>query len=84
MGKSKKEIRDSVMSHQVVITKMETPPDWSESGADFINQCIQRKPYLRLGSNGIGEVKQHPWFKNVNWEKLLNDEVKAPFIPVSV
>lgn len=70
------------MSHQVEVTKMEIPPGWSETSADFINQCIQRKQYLRLGCNGSGEVKQHPWLKSVDWDKLLHYEVHAPFIPV--
>lgn len=42
---------------------------------------IQRKPVNRLGSNGPEEVKQHPWLKNFPWDKLLNKQLDAPFIP---
>ena len=35
----------------------------------------------RLGLNGPGEVKAHPWFKNFPWKKLEARELKAPYIP---
>lgn len=31
--------------------------------------------------NGPEEVKDHPWFQNYSWEKLINKEHVAPFIP---
>jgi len=34
-----------------------------------------------LGLNGPDEVKAHGWFKNFDWEKLLNKEMAPPFIP---
>ena len=33
----------------------------------------------RLGTNGIQEIKSHPFFRGLNWEKLR--EMKSPFIP---
>lgn len=36
-------------------------------------------PVDRLGSKGGAEVKDHPWFKDVNWEKLLTAD--GSFIP---
>jgi serine/threonine protein kinase len=33
----------------------------------------------RLGFNGADEIKKHPFFKGLNWEKLQTS--KAPFIP---
>jgi hypothetical protein len=34
-----------------------------------------------LGLNGPNEVKNHPWLKTYHWDELLNNRVKAPFIP---
>ncbi|CAL1396325.1 unnamed protein product [Linum trigynum] len=34
---------------------------------------------LRLGTKGAHEIKAHPWFKGVEWEKLY--QMKAAFIP---
>jgi hypothetical protein len=48
---------------------------------DFINRLIQRKPEYRLGYKGIAEIKYHPFFKNVDWEKLSKKQYISPFVP---
>ncbi len=32
--------------------------------------------------NGPDEVKEHPWIKNFNWQKLINKDFTPPYIPV--
>ena len=34
---------------------------------------------LRLGKNGSEEIKSHPFFKGINWQKIR--EMRPPFIP---
>lgn len=46
--------------------------DWSREAIHFCNSLIQRKRERRLGENGIIELKNHPWLKNVNWESITN------------
>ena len=41
-----------------------------------------KDPKKRIGHNGAKEIKEHPWFKKINWENINNKKVKAPFIPV--
>lgn len=49
---------------------------------DFINKLIQRHPKNRLGyKGGIGEIKDHPWLRKYSWKKLMDRELKSPFIP---
>lgn len=63
----------------------EIPPfGWSRESVDFVNRLIQRKPDARLGYHGIDEVKNHPWFKRVDWEKLAEKKLPAPFLPPSI
>ena len=38
-------------------------------------------PKKRLGSRGADEVKQHPFFKGVDFDKVLRKEYKPPFVP---
>ena len=45
---------------------------------------ILRKPENRLGFNGVEEVKEHPWFKKIDWQKLENKKIAAPFLPASI
>jgi len=42
---------------------------------------LQRKPENRLGLNGPSEVKNHSWLRDINWHKLLEKSIRAPFIP---
>lgn len=42
------------------------PPE----AVDFVKQMIQIDPKDRLGKNGVEEIKNHPWFKDVNWNKI--------------
>lgn len=58
----------------------------SDEARDLINQLIQLDPRQRLGANaedkyptGAAQIKAHPWFSDINWETLLEDE--AQFVP---
>ncbi|KAB5581066.1 hypothetical protein GE09DRAFT_461563 [Coniochaeta sp. 2T2.1] len=66
-------------------------PDESEDvvsadAKDLINKLLCMDPAQRLGSNrdekfpsGGAEIRAHPWFRDMNWETLLQDE--AQFVP---
>ncbi|CAD8091896.1 unnamed protein product [Paramecium primaurelia] len=81
LGRSRQEIREQMLAKQAVIKRQEVPPGWSLEAADFTNKLLQRKPQNRLGNNGPDEVKEHPWFKDFSWEKLITKQLIAPFIP---
>ncbi|KAF4983328.1 hypothetical protein FDECE_17325 [Fusarium decemcellulare] len=58
----------------------------SEEAKDLINKLLCMEPQQRLGSNredkfssGGEEIRSHPWFQDVNWDTLLEDE--AEFVP---
>lgn len=50
--------------------------------ADFVNKILQRKPANRLGFNGPNDVKNHMWFKSIDWQKMINKQVDAPYLPI--
>ena len=81
LGRSRKEIKQLIISHQAKIKKEELVEGWSIESMDFINSLLQRKPYKRLGYNSIDEIKNHPWMGCINWESLNKKELLAPFIP---
>ena len=56
---------------------------FSEEAKDLINKLLVIDPNQRLGSgkDGIEKLKQHPYFKNINWEDLKELKVTPPFIP---
>ena len=81
LGRSRKEIKELIISKQANIKKEELPEDWGIVAAEFINSLLQRKPCKRLGYNNISEIKNHPWMKDIDWELLNKKELKAPFLP---
>ncbi|XP_034157434.2 microtubule-associated serine/threonine-protein kinase 1 isoform X2 [Pangasianodon hypophthalmus] len=45
----------------------------------LISALLQTNPLLRLGTGGAVEVKQHPFFADLDWNSLLRQ--KAEFVP---
>jgi len=80
-GKTRKDIRNHILSKQVQIKRHEIPRGWSIEAADFINKTLQRKPVNRLGLNGPEEVKAHPWFKDYPFDDLYESKITPPFVP---
>jgi hypothetical protein len=42
---------------------------------------LRRKNKERLGRNGIYELKEHAWLKNIPWTELYRKELVSPYIP---
>lgn len=63
------------------IREDELPEGWSENARDIINKLIQRKEEIRLGKSGPNEIKDHPWFKDVDWEGIKALKAIPPYIP---
>ncbi|CDW91424.1 protein kinase domain containing protein [Stylonychia lemnae] len=81
-GKSKQQIRESMITKQVQIKDYEVPVDWSSEAADFCNLLLKRRPQDRLGfSFGIQDLKDHAWFKGFDWKALSAQKLKAPWVP---
>ena len=80
-GKTRKEIKEQMMAKEVKINTEYLPDDWEDSNIiDFINKLLKRKKSKRLGANGIFEIKNHPWFKNMSWGKIVNGSFSSPFV----
>ena len=49
---------------------------------DLISKLLDRNAATRLGTKGdFQEVVSHPFFKDVNFEKLTNKEIEPPYKP---
>mmetsp|Transcript_45455 Transcript_45455/g.33230 ORF Transcript_45455/g.33230 Transcript_45455/m.33230 type:complete len:167 (+) Transcript_45455:160-660(+) len=55
----------------------------SSTVTDLLHKLLQKKEANRLGysERDAEEIKEHAFFKDVNWSKLLNREIKPPFVP---
>lgn len=49
-------------------------------------QLLTRDPARRLGSGkeDAGEIKKHPFFKDVNFDDIFNKRIPPPYFPTIV
>ncbi|KAG6833790.1 hypothetical protein H0H87_001222 [Tephrocybe sp. NHM501043] len=55
----------------------------NEDGKQFVKGLLNRNPNHRLGaSRDAAELKEHPFFKSIDWKALALKQVTPPFKPV--
>lgn len=59
--------------------KFSEEPQISNEAKDLISRLLCDVDQ-RLGSRGVDEIKAHPWFRSIQWDKLY--EMEAAFKPV--
>lgn len=47
----------------------------------LLEGLFAKDPSARLGSKGVQDIKNHPWFHNFDWAKLINKKMVPPFKP---
>jgi serine/threonine protein kinase len=60
------------------------PAHISENARSLIDVLLDKNRETRLGAgtDGVDNIKSHPWFASVNWTGLYNKEITPPFIPL--
>ena len=54
----------------------------SDEAKDIINKLLKKNVKNRLGYvSGIVEIKNHPFFKSIDFQEVENKKMKSPFIP---
>lgn len=55
----------------------------SKPAMKLIHGMLQKRPTERLGcmAGGYRDVKHHPFFQEVNFNKLVKKQIKAPWVP---
>ena len=53
----------------------------SDEAKDIIKKLLERNVKKRLGYNGIKEIKEHPFFKDIDFNLIEQKKIPAPFIP---
>lgn len=83
-GIQRKDYKEMIINTVVQVKNEDLPQGWSENAKDLINKLLQRKEEARLGKTGPNSIKDHPWFKDINWNDLLAQTIVPPFIPSNV
>lgn len=58
----------------------------SKEALKILQSLLEKDVSIRLGSMGSpdGDIKYHPFFAEISWEKLERRELQPPFKPVVV
>lgn len=67
------------MYSKIMSAKLNIPKTISPEARDLLEKLLERDPDKRLCDPKV--IKAHPWFKSIDWEKLLMREIAPPFVP---
>ena len=70
--------------HNIEFGELKIPEFIREDTASLLRGLLQKDPWKRLGGGikDAAEIKQHPYFKDVNWDDVYNKRIRPP--PVNV
>lgn len=67
--------------YEMLRQEIEYPTFFSSNAKSAIQGLLEVDEEKRLGSNGTDEIKKHPFFANVDWDKLVQKHVIPPCVP---
>ena len=55
----------------------------SHVATDILTKLLNKDPNKRLGSRGgSSEVRQHPFFADIDWDKMMQKQITTPYKPI--
>lgn len=79
---SREELHSKITNDHLDLDKDPRLQHVSPQCRDFISQLLQKNPALRLGSTrDAADVKEHAFFKSIDFDALLKFETHPPFPP---
>ncbi|KAF4672500.1 hypothetical protein FOL46_008893 [Perkinsus olseni] len=73
---------DEMFARRVTGESLTYPPWVSAPARDMCDRLLEADPKTRLGSKkGAREIKEHPWVRDMDWEKLFRKQIKPPIDP---
>uniref|UniRef100_A0A9J8AR72 non-specific serine/threonine protein kinase n=1 Tax=Cyprinus carpio carpio TaxID=630221 RepID=A0A9J8AR72_CYPCA len=79
-GKDRKETMTMILK-----AKLGMPQFLSSEAQSLLRSLFKRNPSNRLGAgaDGVEEIKRHPFYVTIDWNKLFRREIHPPFKPAS-
>lgn len=69
------------MYRRILHEELSFPPEVSPLARNLLVKLLEKKPDNRLGKGGPQEIKDDPFFKDINWTKLMRKEITPLFKP---
>ncbi|XP_076939783.1 serine/threonine-protein kinase AtPK1/AtPK6-like [Bidens hawaiensis] len=71
------------LQEKIINEKVKLLPRLSGEAHSLLKGLLQKDPVLRLGSGprGSDDIKNHKWFRTINWKKLESRDLQPKFKP---
>lgn len=60
------------MYQRILSDPLNFPEDMPEDSKSIMAGLLNRDPSRRLGVNGAEEIKRHPFFKSIDWNRYVS------------
>jgi len=68
-----------ILDDKILYEDVDFPEHMSPAAVSIVDQLLMKNPAQRLGSSGsVDAVRQHPFFKGIDWQALQEKRVKPP------
>ena len=69
--------KNNALTPELYKKKIDFPDYLSKEAVDIIEKFLEYNPKYRLGhgTNGINDIKNHQFFKNINWDDIYNKKI---------
>ena len=69
--------KNNALTPELYKKKIDFPDYLSKEAVDIITKFLEYNPKNRLGygTNGINDIKNHQFFKNINWDDIYNKKI---------
>ena len=69
------------MYRKILHQTLKFPDSVPSTAQDFLSGLLERDPALRLGYKGAGDIKAHPYYDSIDWDKLYAKQIEPPYKP---
>lgn len=76
---SPEKVFENILARRIDWPEVDDDEDASDAAKDIMNKLMCIDSTKRLGAGGAEEVKSHPFFADINWDTLCEDD--TPFVP---
>jgi serine/threonine protein kinase len=71
--------------YAILFQQIPFPRAMADNTVDIISRLLDVNEKTRLGAGprGVNEIKEHPYFENIDWDLLEQKHVEPPYKPVN-
>jgi serine/threonine protein kinase len=72
--------QQSEVFNNIMERKLHFPPGFDKDAMDLVDKLLAYNPMERLGYSSMQELREHPFFKDIDFDKLDKQEIDIPLL----